>query len=1019
MQTQFTKYLRKFVVALYYCSIRRIYSVLEKVAMSSTRQLPIRRTGVCLVLLFLLPNLASALETEDILFYSSFEGEIQAEIAKGSPIGKQIGNISYAEGKTGKGIVVGEGEAKFSSEGNIWPERGTIEMWIKPLDWRGDDNEFHSLFSLKKLKLVKTQDNQLSFTVKGEGMQGIESFQGITTRCIWSENTWHQLIVTWDEEEMKLYIDGKLYQRRVGVDVPQSWENEEFCIGGLETAKKTHTLIDELYIYKRPLSEEEIEATYQDKHKGIPSPGLKIGIDYLLFEKLIKVKVDIGGLRNIPEEAFALLELYQKDEKKILAKGRIDKFKRDVGRVSLDISKLPIGEYIVRCVILDKKGEFLSKGETSFVKETDLTWEQVEKIGVSDIVPFPWTPLEVKENLVNCWGRSYKFGRFALPEQITTKGKEIFAVPIQVSLVLPNLLAGGEPISWQGGETKIISTNKDKVELESKAKVSFPAHLELAIKTSLEYDGFMKVNIKLTPLQPTQITDFTLEISLKEENAKYFWARPYYQHPFTSGELPKEEGRIWTGRFLPFIWIGDEDRGFTWYCESDQDWIIKKESRVIEIRREENMVKLLIHFIDNPCLLDSPFQTTFALQATPVRPMPVGWRNWRLIGEKKPGHIWYIWWSVYSGINGVPAFSYPRVKEPAFFKQLVEDYHKNGVKVIPYVAVSEMATNTPEGRFYAKEWMTLPFCSLGDNSGNLVGSSIYTCPNSHWVDFIVWAVEDMVKRYDIDGMYFDNFFPRGCHNSEHGCGYVDKKGEIKDTYPIFRIRELMKRLRVVFLEHNKESFLMTSSKPYPCFIGDLCGHGEGSTMVNIPDDEAQKKQLGKIRAEFMGRQWGIPLFLLPQLNHGYVRDEDRAPFTEYLLAQILPHDIPIWPAYMDLTILEERWEKVIEDFGMEGVEFIPYWESPPIISNLPDLVISSAWVKQGKALLIVSNLSQEGFSGEVKVNFKKLLLSKGKVKVYETPKYTEIPVNEDKIELSIRPRNFKVLILNEVPDGNK
>jgi len=981
--------------------------------------------GFYLILLLFFSKFAFALETEDILFHCSFEEEIKAEIAKGNPIGKQMGKVFYTEGKKGKGIVVGEGKVKFFAEKNIWPEKGTIEIWAKPLDWRGDDRKVHSFFSLKKLKLQKTRYNQLSFSIRGEGIEGVGNSEGITTietKCFWSKDTWHQIVATWNEDEMKLYIDGKLRYTRKGVDVPQFWESKEFCkskefcIGG-EIPEENHTVIDELYIYKRALSEKEIKETYRGKHKNIPSPGVKIRTDYLPFEKLIKVKVDIGGLRNLHKEVSCLLEVYQKGNKKIFLKGKIEKFRKEIGRISFDISKLPLGEYRLVCSILDKNGKLLSQEETSFIKETNLTWKEVEKIGVSDKVPPPWTPLRVNKTSIECWGRSYKFGKFALPEQIIIKGEKILASPISFFLDIPVRFAGGELLSWEKGETKIISKKRDKIELRSKARISFLSHLELEVNTSVEYDGFMKVDVELTPLQPTHINNFTLEIPIESENGKYFWARPgNYFHPFTSGELPKKEGRVWKGRFLPFIWIGDEDRGIAWYCESDKNWIVKKASRVIEIRREENIVKLLIHFIDTPSILDSPFRTTFALQATPVRPMPSGWRNWHLIGEKKPGHIWYLWWSVYAGVNGVVAHSYPRPRNPNEFKKIVEDYHKKGVKVIPYLAISEMGINTPEGRFYANEWMRLPFYRMADRTGKFACSAIHVCPNSHWVDFVVWAVNEMVEKYDIDGMYLDNFFPRGCHNFKHGCGYIDKKGRMKDTYPIFRIRELMKRLRIVFLEHNKKPFLMTTSKPYPCFIGDLCGHGEGNTEVNIPDDEAQKRQLGRIKAQFMGRQWGIPLFLLPQLKHGYVRDEDRTSLSEYLLAQFLPHDILIWPAYIDVRILKERWEKIRENFGMDGVKFLPYWEKPPIISNLPDLVISSAWVKPKKALLIVSNLSKKFFSQKVKVDLKRLGLSEENTRVYDATYWHrsyEVPMKEKTIELSIKPRNFKVFILEE------
>ncbi|MBO3803026.1 MAG: hypothetical protein JTT11_04000, partial [Candidatus Brockarchaeota archaeon] len=92
--------------------------------------------------------------------------------------------------------------------------------------------------------------------------------------------------------------------------------------------------------------------------------------------------------------------------------------------------------------------------------------------------------------------------------------------------------------------------------------------------------------------------------------------------------------------FLPFIWLGDEDLGLSWFSESDKNWFNAQTDRVTEIAREGGKVALRLHLVSSPIEMAPGGKKTdgiqmfspergplgdlsyaFGLQATPVKPV--------------------------------------------------------------------------------------------------------------------------------------------------------------------------------------------------------------------------------------------------------------------------------------------------------------------------------------------------------------------------------------------------------------
>ena len=73
---------------------------------------------------------------------------------------------------------------------------------------------------------------------------------------------WIHLAFTNDNSSGSLYIDGQLFQSKTGENIPSSASNLPFNIGGSDVGYTWHGKIDEVRIYKRALSADEVRSIY-------------------------------------------------------------------------------------------------------------------------------------------------------------------------------------------------------------------------------------------------------------------------------------------------------------------------------------------------------------------------------------------------------------------------------------------------------------------------------------------------------------------------------------------------------------------------------------------------------------------------------------------------------------------------------------------------------------------------------------------------------------------------------------
>lgn len=237
------------------------------------------------------------------------------------------------------------------------------------------------------------------------------------------------------------------------------------------------------------------------------------------------------------------------------------------------------------------------------------TWLSTQE-GISHAVPAPWSALVIDGTAVKPWGRSYRFDGSLLPTEVLTRDASVLAGPVR--------LVGrveGKAVDWKAATVNYRERRGDMVMLTGQATES---GLVLRGATTVEFDGMIRVDLELRPDRgPVEVESLQLEVPLRAQHARYLYHFPgKWGSVANSGFLPPAG---WKHAFKPMLWLGDEDRGLAWFCESDRNWLLSNPQQAITIDRQPEAVTLRCHLLDHPVKVESPLEYTFGFQATPVK----------------------------------------------------------------------------------------------------------------------------------------------------------------------------------------------------------------------------------------------------------------------------------------------------------------------------------------------------------------------------------------------------------------
>ena len=570
----------------------------------------------------------------------------------------------------------------------------------------------------------------------------------------------------------------------------------------------------------------------------------------------------------------------------------------------------------------------------------------------------------------------------------------------------------------------------------------------------VEYDGYMKFSIRLSPTGTSvregfdvkadcmkrHIDKLWLEIPLKSNIAK-FVHNSGWPIGAKSEELKENKSQL-----FPVNWYGNDECGLGIYFESDQNWrSFKREEAVECIFCDDNRI-LRYHLLDSaPKCWEkedtlrptsdargterTPVFFEFALQATPIKKFDetqvrnhivhidcfekiyipysdflmgkVNDMDDTIVMDKlKSGNVNIL--TLHQAWNPIQGYWKLDKKHTERLKLIVDEAHKRGIKVMLYFCDS-LSTLRPEGEDFMLRnahfhWYHIPDISFYRTPPQRI---YRTCTKSEELfDTLIAGMSEAIENFNVDGIYLDSAtIPWGCTNEKHGCGYIDEYNKLHPTYPVHATHSSMQRMyEEITGRLGKPIHIHAYNSFFPAALGysDTTWNGEQVAFGCGSDTEAIIASFtqGFMRTEMTGRNIGVNCQML-----AYELPDKSWDFKK-ALSVCVPYGIYPRPnsVYGPLDVMIPLW-KALDTFDPATCQWHPFWqEGTGAYCNNETIKISS-YSNDALRILIVANPSTEKLDN-VSITLTDCQFNQ---MIYSSDSDSNITVYDGKIEADLPP----------------
>jgi len=925
----------------------------------------------------LFPALARAqANPSGLLFYAGFDTGYDAGVSLGN--GKASftkGQPPLAEGFRGLAARCGfaEGNLQYEVAGNLNAAEGSIEMCVCPVNWDSADSHHHIFFkamdpswiqlyrySASRALLLLTATEKAPYTC-AQNYLGAEMKQG----------RWDHLLATWKDGETRVYVNGKekpAYARQVNPHLPRKLTGK-FTVGDIafDEVVSFSTMIDEVYIYGRALSEAEAQWAYKASKTRRPGEDIPAGIEPVV--RRMTWDADLGSRTIVVEaelnpryagqdyDAALRIEVAQTNAKDNPPVPALRKNRTFTGRIPY--ASLQKGPCALVLELKDaNSGKVAATVKQPFEYPGDGREWQGNHIGILDVPPEPWKPIEPAPSGFRCWGREYGLDGGSLLRRVVSRGEELLARPVRLAA-----RARGREVIWKPKTWTQLSENANSITWIGSSDSEIGV---LEWRVTAEFDGFIRYDVQIHPLAAAQVDSLELRFPVKPERAAYYYADSNFSAFNKWGELrgltPSKKGAFVSADFAVYCHLGDDDRGLQVSIPSDEPWQEVDRQGMIRLERTDNSVDIVWAFCEKPWTLPRPWKLSFAVQATPVKDS-AGWRKWRFSrqGEAtlrtlpeykktdRESGTYYVYMSNWGLVDG----NVPLAENPKDFRAAADRRHAQGHKCVQYFLPDYTSETMPMWKFRMKQYYNLEHD----------GSWYAVYPSKDWADWQTWMLDTFLRTYDQDGLYWDNCWVKstgGRYGKTSDLVWYQRDGVRRKVYALFETRDLLKRLYTMLKTYGKDTnrptWLIIHAGTMPLMavhgFGDAAFQGE-----DIKDNYEKTLPLDLLRIRGQSASLGIGAYWIPQRQHF---EPNRLEQSRILLGRLLLHDVQPWNVYIDENLIFELFEAQNRFGGIVDADFLPYWSNAAQIAGQTDEVKASAYrkpAKDGGALVTATNLS--------------------------------------------------------------
>lgn len=656
-----------------------------------------------------------------------------------------------------------------------------------------------------------------------------------------------------------------------------------------------------------------------------------------------------------------------------------------------------------RCrMTLEVKGEKAPVIDRTF-KALRFPWFRTE-LGNDDIILPGFKPLQVSENCVSPVGRTYEIGGNGLPSEMVSLGKSILSRPVE-------LIAekGGVKRLVAGGEVEFTGKSDTAVEYKSRGG-------EVAVNGRIEQDGLIILDLGFD--EGFDADRVYMDVTLAKEFAELFHACGEGLRSNPAGRIPDGTGRVFGSRaipqshsdnFIPYCWIGTDDRGVCYAADVDRGWIHDPKRDALELhRRADGDVTLRLNLLN--ARPENRRAITLCLQATPLKPVPDGSRGWVDTFTDVPGATRTMrnlastptWSCFIVGMGRYPTFKdfdhvrrlretvetgkIDEVYKNAWIERCWKEYEKKS-PLVPWLnkrtdpaAARKTLVNHVNAEFYSAKLLhgrpdpCLYFYTCNaDPCTGLYEMSVmadewtdYTSTYGSHQDYAIYYLDKMIEA-GMGGVYNDNTFFRCNYDWVTGNAWIDEKGVVHPSFSLWATRDHTRRQMTVMAKRLKRPWLTI----HHTNANILPAHGFATNMMGMEwkygNEEFQDRFTPDyIRAVNQGLQGGYYATSLGGIIN-VKSDEERTWISRTQLAMLLTHEIRPTLGNCDSRLFTGILAKMLE-FGIhrDDCVYTAYWNPANPVKCSDGRIMVSTYRRGGRHLLVIGSLAD----GDVTVRLK-------------------------------------------------
>ena len=615
-------------------------------------------------------------------------------------------------------------------------------------------------------------------------------------------------------------------------------------------------------------------------------------------------------------------------------------------------------------------------------------WFNTDVATRRDVLLPGFTPVKAGGDAVEVVGRRYVFAGTGLPKEVWSLGKQILAREMRIE---------GQGIPTGSGRPKVRRVDDTAAEVEG-----------TAAKGLVEQDGFIVCDISV----PEGEGDVRLDIPVKAEFANLFHACGEGLRGNPAGFLPKGQGRIFGSRqivqghsdnFIPYVWVGTDTRGICYAADSDRGWEHCKERDAVELVREADGTVVIRLNLVNGAGRHPARNVRVTFQASPVKPMPKGWRGW-VDAYDVPAERNTVnnasnptWGDYIGGMSCYPTFMeweyvhkmIHASKTGEVDKEWVEKWidrcwkaRKEHPELVGWIARKsdeKAAMKSLRDHAYAglnrlrhlmdkKNRVVYYYTCNADPCGDLYELPVMkdewgraTSVYGSFQDYAIFYLKRMCEE-GMTGVYDDNTFFRANYDWVTGGAWIDAKGNVHPSFQLFSNREYVRRQILAMLEAGvKDPWLTihhTNANILPVF--SFATNTMGMEWKYGSADYQDRWTRDYIRTVNQGYQGGFFATSLEGIFNISEPDE-KTRVTRTMLAALLPHEVqPTLQCSGDhKLVLKALRAKQEFGVGADDCEYFAYYDPEnPVMQANPDVMVSV--YRRGKRLLAVVGSYAEG-----------------------------------------------------------